>query len=195
MWPLRPLLFSNSGVRSFTSQKNQISYSLCLYPSRLESLTVYLKTVSVGPAEVWTCDLLTATRVRKGLHIPIGELDELGPYFESAEILPFFADWLRFQLGAKDESVEERENLTSRWRACERWSVTCLFALIQSWGTASSLGTRLNLGTVATATIMLIAARGIYVYQKPRVMHDFSGSRYELDKCIPHTPFYTVKTR
>ena len=57
VWPLRPLLFSNSGVRSFTSQKNQISYSLCLYPSRLESLTVYLKTLSVGPAEVWTCDL------------------------------------------------------------------------------------------------------------------------------------------
>ena len=52
-WPqyrgLRPLLFSNSGVGSFTSHNNQISVSAVRrdlrffrpYPRRLESLTVY----------------------------------------------------------------------------------------------------------------------------------------------------------
>ena len=35
----------------------------------------------------------------------MGEVGELGPYFKSAEILPF-SDWMRFQLGAKDESME-----------------------------------------------------------------------------------------
>ena len=59
------LLYSNSGVISFTSLKNQISESAV----RLESLTicrsrckgnnfssVILKTVSAGPAGVWTRD-------------------------------------------------------------------------------------------------------------------------------------------
>lgn len=41
------------------------------------------------------------------------------------------------------------ENLISRGWACERWSVTSLFALIQSRRTAGSQGMRLNLGTVA----------------------------------------------
>ena len=49
--------------------------------------------------------ILVATRVHKGLHGPMGEVGELGPYFKSAEILPF-SDWMRFQLGAKDESME-----------------------------------------------------------------------------------------
>ena len=52
--------------------------------------------------------ILTATRVHKGLHspmLPMGEVDELGPYFKSVEILPF-SDWLRFQLDTKDESME-----------------------------------------------------------------------------------------
>jgi len=35
----------------------------------------------------------------------MGEVDELGPDFKSVEILPF-SDWLRFQLGTKDESME-----------------------------------------------------------------------------------------
>ena len=43
-WPqhrgLCPLLFSNSGVGSFTSHKNQISVSARPYPRKLESLTV-----------------------------------------------------------------------------------------------------------------------------------------------------------
>ena len=83
-WPqhrgLRPLLFSNSGVGSFTSHKNQISVSKCCetgsivfhpYPSRAERqcnrsqmslqrqhfLLSYLKTLSVGPAGVRTRDL------------------------------------------------------------------------------------------------------------------------------------------
>ena len=49
--------------------------------------------------------ILAATGVHKGLHSPMGEVGELGPYFKSAEILPF-SDWMRFQLGAKDESME-----------------------------------------------------------------------------------------
>ena len=49
--------------------------------------------------------ILAATRVHKGLRSPMGEVDELGPYFKSAEILPF-SDWMRFQLCAKDESME-----------------------------------------------------------------------------------------
>ena len=83
-WPqhrgLRPLLFSNSGVGSFTSHKNQISVSKCCeagstvfhpYPSiaerqcnrsqmslqRQHFLLSYLKTLSVGPAGVRTRDL------------------------------------------------------------------------------------------------------------------------------------------
>lgn len=50
-------------------------------------------------------EILAATRVHKGLHSPMGEVGELGPYFKKAEILPF-SDWMRFQLGAKDESME-----------------------------------------------------------------------------------------
>ena len=83
-WPqhrgLRPLLFSNSGVGSFTSHKNQISVSKCcetgstvFHPNpsiaerqcnrsqmslqRQHFLLSYLKTLSVGPAGVWTRDL------------------------------------------------------------------------------------------------------------------------------------------
>ena len=37
--------------------------------------------------------ILAATRVHKGLRSPMGEVDELGPYFKSAEILPF-SDWI-----------------------------------------------------------------------------------------------------
>ena len=82
-WPhhrgLWPLLSSNSDVGSFTSHKNN-QWKCCetgptvfrLYPRRLDSLTIWrshllqrqhfllshLKTLSVGPTGVWTCDLV-----------------------------------------------------------------------------------------------------------------------------------------
>ena len=80
-WPhqqgVRPLLFSNSGVCSFTSQKNQISESAVRRDLRFSSLSKktrksnrsqislprqhfhlsYFKTLSVGPAGVRTRDL------------------------------------------------------------------------------------------------------------------------------------------
>ena len=77
-WGLRPLLFS-SGVGSFASQKNQISQSaarqtyaflslseksrrsiksLQMSLQRQHFLPSYLKIPSVGPARVWTHDLL-----------------------------------------------------------------------------------------------------------------------------------------
>ena len=80
-WPqhrgLRPLLFSNSGVGSFTSHKNQVSVSavrrahgfsslsentrksnrLQMSLQRPHFLLSYLKTLSVGPAGVRTRDL------------------------------------------------------------------------------------------------------------------------------------------
>ena len=80
-WPhyrgLRPLLFSNSGVGSFTSRKNKsvkvlwdgtYSFSslsektrkskhLQMSLQRQHFLLSYLKTLSVGPAGVWTRDL------------------------------------------------------------------------------------------------------------------------------------------
>ena len=77
-WGLCPQLFSNSGVGSFTSQKEPDSWKCCEtgtmvfrpYLRRLESLTicrshcqgstfssVILKTLSVGPAGFWTRDL------------------------------------------------------------------------------------------------------------------------------------------
>ena len=80
-WPqhrgLRPLLFSNSSVGSFTSHKNRSvkvlwdgtygfsslsektrkSNRLQMSLQRLHFLLSYLKTLSVGPAEVWTRDL------------------------------------------------------------------------------------------------------------------------------------------
>ena len=80
-WPhhrgLRPLLFSNSDEGSFTSHKNKSvkvqwdgTTVFCPYPRRLEKskhlqmslqrqhfLPSYLKTLSVGPAGVWTLDL------------------------------------------------------------------------------------------------------------------------------------------
>ena len=70
---LRPLLFSNSGVGSFMSHKNQISVSavrrnlrffvprksnrLQMSLQRQHFLLSYSKTLSVGPAEVRTHDL------------------------------------------------------------------------------------------------------------------------------------------
>ena len=70
-WGLRPLLFSNSGVGSFTSHKNQLSVStvrrdgfsslsektrksnrLQMSLQRQHFLLSYLKTLSVGPAGV-----------------------------------------------------------------------------------------------------------------------------------------------
>ena len=80
-WPhhrgLRPLLFSNSGVGSFTSRKNKSvqvlwdgtygfsslsektrkSNHLQMSLQRQHFLLSYLKTLSVGPAGVWTRDL------------------------------------------------------------------------------------------------------------------------------------------
>ena len=80
-WPqhrgLRPLLFSNSGVGSFTPHKNQISVSAVRRDLRFSSLSEktrksnrlhmslqrqhfllsYLKTLSVGPAGVRSRDL------------------------------------------------------------------------------------------------------------------------------------------
>ena len=80
-WPhhrgLRPLLFSNSSVGSFTSHKNRSvkvlwdgtygfsslsektrkSNHLQMSLQRQHFLLSYLKTLSVGPAGVWTCDL------------------------------------------------------------------------------------------------------------------------------------------
>ena len=79
-WPqlrgLRPLLFSNGGVGSFSSHKNQLSVSavrrdgfsslsektrkcnrLQMSLQRQHFLLSYLKTLSVGPAGVWTRDL------------------------------------------------------------------------------------------------------------------------------------------
>ena len=87
-WPhhrvLRPLLFSNSGVGSFTSPKNQISVStvrrdhgfsslsektrksnhLQMSLQRQHFLLSHLKTLSVGPAGIRTRDLLLS---RQGL--------------------------------------------------------------------------------------------------------------------------------
>ena len=81
-WPhhrgLRPLLFSNSDVGSFTSHKNKSvkvlwdgtygfsslsektrkSNRLQMSLQRHHFLLSYLKTLSVGPAGVWTHDLL-----------------------------------------------------------------------------------------------------------------------------------------
>ena len=74
---LRPLLFSNSGVGSFTSHKNKSvkvlwdgtygfsslsektrkSNHLQMSLQRQHFLLSYLKTLSVGPAGVWTRDL------------------------------------------------------------------------------------------------------------------------------------------
>ena len=80
-WPhhrgLRPLLFSNSDVGSFTSHKNKLvkvlwdgtygfsslsektrkSNHLQMSSQRQHFLLSYLKTLSVGPASVWTRDL------------------------------------------------------------------------------------------------------------------------------------------
>ena len=80
-WPhhrgLRPLLFSNSGVGSFTSHKNKSvkvlwdgtygfsslsentrkSNHLQMSLQRQQFLLSYLKTLSIGPAGVWTRDL------------------------------------------------------------------------------------------------------------------------------------------
>ena len=80
-WPhhrgLRPLLFSNSSVGSFTSHKNKSvkvlwdgtygflslsektrkSNHLQMSLQRQHFLLSYLKTLSVGLAGVWTCDL------------------------------------------------------------------------------------------------------------------------------------------
>ena len=80
-WPhhrgLRPLLFSNSGVGSFTSHKNRSvkvlwdgtygfsslsektrkSNHLQMSLQRQHFLLSYLKTLSVGPAGVWARDL------------------------------------------------------------------------------------------------------------------------------------------
>jgi len=75
-WGLRPLLFLISGVGSYTSNKNEISESAVrlefsslsektresnrfqMLLQRQHFLLSCLKTLSVGPAGVWTCDLL-----------------------------------------------------------------------------------------------------------------------------------------
>ena len=76
---VRSQLFTNSRVDYFTCHKNQQWKScgmgptvFCPYPRRLEDLTIcrchnkgftfssvdlHFKTLSVGPARVWTCDL------------------------------------------------------------------------------------------------------------------------------------------
>ena len=76
-WGLRPLLFSNSGVCSFTfhmnwsvkmlwdrtwgflslSEKTRKSNHLQISLQRQHFLLIYLKILSVGPAGVWTRDL------------------------------------------------------------------------------------------------------------------------------------------
>ena len=70
-WPhhrgIRPLLFSNSDVGSFTSHKNKSvkvlwekntkSNHLQMSLQRQHFLLSYLKTLSVGPAGVWNLDL------------------------------------------------------------------------------------------------------------------------------------------
>ena len=61
---LRPLLFSNSGGGSFTSHKNQSLSEKTRNNNRSQMslqrqhfLLSYLKTLSLGPAGVWTRDL------------------------------------------------------------------------------------------------------------------------------------------
>ena len=62
-WGLHLLLFSNSGVGSFTFDKNQIGETVVRQKLRLTLLN-YLKTLfSVGLARVWTWDFLLSRPV------------------------------------------------------------------------------------------------------------------------------------
>ena len=93
-WGLRPLLFSNIGVSSFTSQKNRSvkvlwdgtfgfsslfektrkSNHLLMSLQRQHFLLSYLKILSVGPAGVWTCDLPLGRPALSQLSLPGGGL-------------------------------------------------------------------------------------------------------------------------
>ena len=97
-WPqhrgLRALLFSNSGVGSFTSHMNKISVSavrrdLRFFEKTRKSnrwqmslqkqhfLLSYLKTLSVGPAVVRTCDPGSADRRSTLISIRQTDIDRL----------------------------------------------------------------------------------------------------------------------
>ena len=93
-WGLRPLLFSNSGVCSFTfhmnwsvkmlwdgtcgflslSEKTRKSNHLQMSLQRQHFLLIYLKILSVGPAGVWTRDLLLGGPALSQLSLPGGGL-------------------------------------------------------------------------------------------------------------------------
>ena len=103
-WPqhrgLRPLLFSNSGVGSFTSHKNRSvkvlwdgtygfsslsektrkSNHLQMSLQRQHFLLSYLKTLSVGPAGVWTRDLPLGRPALSQLSQPDGLFSWSGPH-------------------------------------------------------------------------------------------------------------------